>query len=175
MNLLNIKHLCDTVEAYADKFPFPDYIKATVSVVRKEITPKTVPDLDAKDEIFKFFDGVTAVVEANSFEYSCLWEKYNTEGWDENYSGRGITVGYLDENPIFIGLRKAKIRGADILFVDATSRVVDWEIIRAWLEHNLPTDCLKENGCLKYTDANNFHNALPRKPREEVTNNVYQS
>ena len=58
-----------------------------------------------------------------------------------------------------------EVGGHKILFVDPTSRVVDHEMIRAWLQANAPVTAF--HGCdprkgLNIVDAGNFHNVLPR-------------
>src|SRR6218665_1693649 len=94
--------------------------------------PKKMKKAD-DSQMLKFLDGVVGVIEANSNEHSHIWERFtNMHGkaaWDSDNSGLLETVGYLDERPICISLRTAKLKGAKILFWHATSQLVDHKLI----------------------------------------------
>lgn len=98
------------------------------------------------------------VVEANSFEYHTLWKTYlwsKTVSWEENPSGYGVTVGFLDNRPVCIFLRTAKIDNKDVIFIDATSVVVDWNMINEYINKRFPS--------ARTIDANNFHQIITEK------------
>lgn len=98
------------------------------------------------------------VVEANSFEYHTLWKNYHQSkvvSWEENLSGHGVTVGFLDNRPICICLRTAKIDNKDVIFIDATSVVVDWNMINEYINKSFPSS--------RTIDANNFHQMITEK------------
>lgn len=108
-------------------------------------------------EMLRFLDGVVGVVEANSNEHMHIWERftnmYGKNTWESESSGLLETVGYLDDRPICISLRTAKLKGSKILFWHATSQLVDHAMIDEWLKLNTPDN---------RTDALNWHNVLPR-------------
>lgn len=100
-------------------------------------------------------------VEADSFSYQALWEKFSTETihktpmsvvrWEEDSLGHMTTIGWFNKRPININFRWATLNGHSILFYDACSQLVDYKMVEDWLD--------------KYTkfrrcDANNFHNVL---------------
>lgn len=98
---------------------------------------------------------VTAIVEAARFEKDSLWFHIHGElgvPWKQNRSGLGVQVGTLSDMPVFISLTTATVDGKKILFVEATSSVVDWRMIHGWLDEKLPG--------IPRTDASNFHTVL---------------
>lgn len=70
-------------------------------------------------------------------------------------------VGKLNDRPVVISLNSAMIDGQKILFIDATSELVDWGIVEAWLEKNLPSSA-RDGYRINRTDALNFHNVFRR-------------
>lgn len=114
------------------------------------------------DDMIALLADCVYAVEATRFEQMCLWQKYTGEGyvWKENLSGRGATVGYLNDMPVAISLNTAVVNGNKILFYNATSVVVDWGMIEEWLQKNMPSDTKKHEGSLRKTDASNFHDAV---------------
>lgn len=108
-------------------------------------------------EMIKFLDGVVGIIEANSNEYSNIWQlnkEHRKETWVDNSSGLFEYVGYLDDRPICISLRTTIIGGRKILFWHPTSQVVDHAMIDEWFSLNLPN--------IPKTDATNWTNVLPR-------------
>lgn len=118
------------------------------------------------DEMERFLDGVVAVVDATSNEQFLLWEKYHhTRGvpWESSRFGLGQCVGRLDDRPVCISLCTAEVQGRKLLFVDATSEVVDHLMIDKWLYDCLPDTAFRNGdrqGYLNRTDAGNFFNVL---------------
>lgn len=113
-------------------------------------------------EMTKFLNGVTGVVEANSFEALSLWSEYakpRKKIWIENRTGLLETIGEFGGMPICVSLQTAIIDGQNILFVDPTSAIVDHRMVRKWLENTLPKSAWKGDR-LNYENAMNFHNAL---------------
>lgn len=124
------------------------------------------PESDRQREIREFLDGVVGVVEANSYEHQCLWERYHGEyevAWKTNSSGLGECVGKLADMPVCISLTTAVVGGFKLLFIDATSAVVDYRLIDKWLEDNMPATA-HARGHLNKTDAQNFINVFPKNP-----------
>ena len=117
------------------------------------------------EELRKFLDGVVGVCEATSCEYHYVWEHWHERvEWKQNNMGLGETVGTLDDRPVHISLRTAEIDGKKILFWEATSQVVDHEMIRKWLQKNLPITAFREGDPrqgVNQTDATNFHIIVP--------------
>lgn len=124
----------------------------------------------ASEEIIKFLEGVTGVVEATSFETTCLWILNTQSGisWVENCSGYGVTVGTVGSHPVCISVPVHMVKGAKILFWHATSQVVHYELIDEWLKTYLP-----EPARSNQTDAMNFSNILPREHQHEVPGHRY--
>lgn len=115
-------------------------------------------------EITEFLDGVIGVVEATSCEKSFLWKQYTEElkiPFEEKSFGLGRIVGYLDDMPVFISLLIAAVDGHKVLFMEATSQVVDYRLIDKWLNENCPKTAFCGDR-LNKVDALNFHNVFPR-------------
>lgn len=114
----------------------------------------------------EFLKDVVGVVEASSYETSCLWKR-NQEGreysWVQGLGGRGAVVGFLYERPVCISLFINIINGHQILFLDPTSALVDWDMIEKWLEENLPKSAFREGtDYVNKVNAQNFYNVFPR-------------
>lgn len=119
---------------------------------------------DAK-EMADFLAGVVGAVEANSYEQMCIWQDYHKEhgmSWNARAQGFLETVGHVGDMPVCISLQTVEIDGHKILFYEATSQVVDYRLVEAWLEKTLPDTARDEgrNGYLNRTDAMNFHNVM---------------
>ena len=116
------------------------------------------------EEMVRFLDGIVGAVEATREEYHSLYSRYTKEygkSWESNSSGLFETVGYLDDRPVCISLRTAVVEGHKILFVEATSQVVDHVLIDEWLRLNIPSRDNSEYP--NKVDVTNFHNIFPRK------------
>ena len=126
-----------------------------------------------KAEMDKFLDGIVGIVEANSFESSCLWKTYHREmgkPWKSGGGGPMIQVGTItsgdEELPVCAALLVNEVDGHRILFVDVTSRGIDHELVRKWLKENVPVTAFEDNDPrkrLRLEDANNFHAVFPRR------------
>lgn len=115
------------------------------------------------DEIAAYISTVDAVCEATSFEQHCLWRENTTERgvrWQDAGHGYLATVGHLGEHPVCISLLTAIIQDRIFLFYHATSRVVDHDMVRAWLQENLPVSAFNNRGDLNHSDATNFWNLV---------------
>ncbi|OWZ90387.1 hypothetical protein B9J07_27765 [Sinorhizobium sp. LM21] len=121
------------------------------------------------DEVKTYLEGVTGIVEANSFETMCLWRTWtdNKKSWVSTGHGYGPTVGTLAGMPVCISILTATVEGEKILFIDPTSQVVDHRLIEIWLKLNVPS-ALRKDGYLNKTDAMNFSNVLATA-KEKVT------
>jgi hypothetical protein len=97
-----------------------------------------------------------AIVEATRFEQLALWRNWHEETgwpWVEDLSGYGINVGECAGLPVFVSISWATIKNRHIMFIEATSQVVDYRLIDAWIEENFP-NAPKTNAC-------NFGHAFP--------------
>lgn len=80
---------------------------------------------------------VRFAVEANNFEQGCLWERHNKKvSWVEIPENKMICVGQFAKRDIIVWLSWATIDGHDVLFYDATSRVVNYNLVESWIEEN---------------------------------------
>lgn len=114
------------------------------------------------------YKDVTAIVEVTSYETLCLWEKWHQQRgytWEESRSGPLITVGYINNTdspprPVCIAPLVHIVNGRSIMFLEATSAVVDWDMIETWLRENVPSACTRKGGGnlhLNKETAQNFH------------------
>lgn len=118
-------------------------------------------------EINEFLSGVVGVVEANSFETLCLWEDYHEQrkvSWEQRLDGLGETVGHLGSMPVHLSLCINTVDGHKLLFIDATSQVVDHRLIEKWLAETLPKSAMRDSVPVRVNKVNamNFHNVFPR-------------
>lgn len=134
------------------------------------------PPAEIKDEhLIEFLDGVIGCVEANSFESHQLWSNfhyhaeklgYTKLSWVQGMQGTSRVVGTVqvagEDMPVNVSLNINTINGHKILFYDACSRCVDHDMVRKWLDTVLPDSAHRADGYINNTDANNFHNVLPR-------------
>lgn len=114
---------------------------------------------DSLEDVYK---DVYGIVEANSFETLTLWQYWNQDkgySWIQNNSGWLVKVGKLADKEVWISPLAHVVKGKKILFVEATSSVVDWEMIEEYLKKNVPS-AIKENGFLRKENAGNFHNLV---------------
>ena len=123
-------------------------------------------------EMARFLEGVVGVVEATSCEQQYLWQDNRVDKfvgpaikpWKENLAGCLQCVGHFAKAPIYISLRTAEIDGHKILFWNATSQVVDYRVIEAWMEANIPQSARRSDGYINQSDATNFRNVFHRMP-----------
>ncbi len=106
----------------------------------------------------EMYANVEGVVEATRFEAFCLWKQWHEENgyhWYSENHGPLITVGHLEGRPVAIAPLLHTVNGKCIMFLEATSVVVDWDMIREWLKENVPSVC--DGEYVKIWDAGNFH------------------
>lgn len=89
-------------------------------------------------DAIEFFDGVVYVIEATSDEYLFLWQEWaqNRKGftWDEDNRGYMSQIGTLDNRPVMIHVRKARLLGKVVAFWEMTSAVCDLTMADDWLK-----------------------------------------
>jgi len=138
------KHVCSTFEYIWDE-------------------NKSVDEID--DQMKNFMSGVVGIVEASSYESMMLWsENHKKYDWKEGRSGFLVTVGFIGTKPVCISVLTPVINGHKLLFWHATSTVVDYDMIRKWIELAAP-ETAYSHGHLNNTDAMNFHNVLHQADR----------
>jgi hypothetical protein len=107
------------------------------------------------------YKDVYGIVEANSFESLTLWQHWHQEKgytWVQNNSGWFVKVGeIMAGKEVWISPLAHIVNGRKILFVDATSSVVDWGIIEEYLKENVPSACTRNGEYLNKESAQNFH------------------
>lgn len=111
------------------------------------------------DSLEDVYRDVFGIVEANSFETLELWKYWHQEKgytWVQNNSGWLVHVGDLADKEVWISPLAHIVNGKKILFVDATSSVIDWDMIEDYLKKNVPS-AIKDNGYLRKENAMNFH------------------
>lgn len=149
---------------------------ATLTDVSAEVKPTEYwgckeDSIDQKADLERYLAGVYSVVEANSFEQMCLWERFTAKhtksNWEEIGMGHSICIGRHDDKPVCITIMRANIFYKGVIFLDATSQVVDHAMIDMWIEENMPDSARGVNGRVRRSNAMNFHNALPPKPQVE--------
>jgi hypothetical protein len=125
------------------------------------------PEVDDA-ELTEFLAGTEGIIEdCSSFEGHCIYKEV-VEHWGEDaYKQHGMglmhTVGEVGDMPVCITLNFNHIKGHKILFVHATSAVVDHRMVRKWIEQVAPQSAYDKHGRLNISDANNWSNAIPRE------------
>lgn len=124
-------------------------------------------DMTTSYDIMEMLRGVVGVVEANSYEHLCLWreEQERRVPWKEGLAGRLVVVGRFNRMPVCLSIRVDEVGGHRLAFIDATSAVVDWRKIDAWLKANMPKTAFRSDGHINKVDAMNFHNVFPREAK----------
>ena len=105
------------------------------------------------------------IVEATSFEVSCLWRdycnrsdrpRYGEMTWKQVNPGWMIHICDINNRPCNISTSWYEIDGKLVMFWYATSQLVDYLEIEKWLEEKFAGTYGKDTRRAA-TDANNFH------------------
>lgn len=109
---------------------------------------------DLKDTFF--------VVEATNFECLALWREWHKAiPMKQDSMGFVETIGEVNGKPVCICLTRYNIWDKWVVFYEATSIMVDHDMIRRWLDENVLRHCPKWNGGrIAHTDAMNFHHCV---------------
>lgn len=98
------------------------------------------------------------LVEADDFAQSALWERYASKtyprdwptlSWEQLNPGTLRAIGKVGDLPVCVCLSWTRVGSLLVCFYEATSVMVDWNMVHAWLRDTFP-------GVPK-TDAMNFH------------------
>lgn len=122
--------------------------------------------MSVPDEVKAMLVGVVGVVEATSYEEMCLWHEYTKEraqSWEDARRGWLLEIGRVQGLPVMLSVKVNTINGHRILFIEATSRMVDHNMVEQWLKDNLPDTAMRPGSeYVNKVDAMNFHNVFPR-------------
>lgn len=111
--------------------------KLAYSVIDAPLVPTELFD-DGKD-----YSTVDIAVQINSsMETSALYSLYKERGhkYKQDMGGNLITVGHLEFRPVCIAPMIQEVDGVRILYVEATSDVVCWTMINAWVKAKVGKD-----------------------------------
>lgn len=126
------------------------------------------------EELLKFCDGITGLVEATDCERQFLWQTYAVEAegllgyttsqitliprvrWFGSTNLLSRHIGTIDERPIWVQFARATIGGSVIIFWTVTSELADFKMAKKYLDGLI----LKMKAQVNRTDAINFHNAF---------------
>lgn len=99
---------------------------------------------------------VTAyAVEASDFEQLALWqESHERVPWEHIGTGWLMTVGHVNRKPVCVATTWQRIHGQIVMFYEATSRMVDHEMVERWIAKHIGS------GAEKRCNAMNFHLCL---------------
>lgn len=91
--------------------------------------------------------GVVAIVEITRYEERMLWKEYRERmpdgEWIQSLSGPFVTVGQVNGRPVCISLFVNTIGGKKVVFYEASSVMVDHDMINQWFLDHLPDSALK--------------------------------
>lgn len=116
----------------------------------------------------KFFNDVAFVIEATENEQYFLWGAYyshpglhgvKVNKWEEITLGHGLTIGELDNRPICVHIRYAKLNDKKVMFYCGMSQLVDYALIDKWLDKHSKHIKTKD-GRWAHCDAINFGHCL---------------
>jgi hypothetical protein len=103
------------------------------------------------------------LVEASFTEQHFLWKEYvdqlkliRDDEWVQKNPGYSTTIGEINGRPIVIHLNWVVIKGVLVCFYEATSQLVDWVMIEAWLD-KCCNPMYDKGSRQARTDAMNFH------------------
>lgn len=132
----------------------------------KAITPgkRFDPDAEIDDELKRFVEGAVGFCAATREEQHGVWSRlvqYRQPSVDwKQHGGIGVTIGYLDNRPVHVALSHIDVAGYKVIFYEATSTVVDYDMVRVFINKLAPASA-RSGDRLNHTDAGNMSNILP--------------
>lgn len=107
------------------------------------------------------YNNVCYLVEANSFEKLTLWNTWVKSAkepikWKDSNRGVIPVVGLVNKLPVCVSILINEIEGMPVVFWEATSRMVDHDLIKDWFKEKMPQLFPEQNAHLS-CDAQNFH------------------
>lgn len=111
-------------------------------------------------EVDPRFKDTEFLIEADEFAQFALWREWHGRvKWEEESAGLAYTVGEIGGSPVVVSCFWAKLNGHRVCFYNATSRVIDWEMIETWLKRACyPLWDSKTRHA--QTNAMNFHHCI---------------
>lgn len=110
----------------------------------------------------KRLEDCKCIIEIEGDDELNLWSKYSKQSedfpkyikynWEQISMGFWKEIGKVDGRPICVSVSFYIIEGHLFGFVEGTSELVDYKMIKEWIKEKNPTAYI--------TDAMNFHNAL---------------
>lgn len=72
---------------------------------------------------------------SSSLETLALYQEYMDRKWsyEQDKSGYLHTIGHINDRPVCISPLIHKVAGLNVLYVEATSSLIDWEMIEGWI------------------------------------------
>lgn len=117
-------------------------------------------DIHDDDSVHKYMENIKGIVEANSNEYLSLWKEYHKERghrWNDSNGGPLVYVGYVGGQPVCISLRTVIIDDIKVVTYEATSAIVDHDLIDEWFKKYAPKTAFTDSGYLNKRDSGNIH------------------
>lgn len=127
------------------------------------------------DNLYERVQSAEYVCIANSFEVLSLWKMWHNEygnEWLDERDGRGIIIGKCTDGPVFLSLSWATVKGIKVMFVDPTSRFIDYTMVDEWLQEHCNGARTDHSKFIQQSDAMNFG---PSKPVRSETNKLHVS
>lgn len=104
--------------------------------------------------IRQYIDECAYLVEADGFAVMSLWADWHKRvPWEQLNPGFGEEIGRLARKPVCASVAFNRIGGHVVGFYEATSRVVDWQMVEDWTKRTFKRSRGK-------VDAMNFHNCI---------------
>lgn len=120
----------------------------------------------APSQLQAWFDeqqDVVYAIETNSFATLSLYREFAMTKkvvWEEvTRGGPMVTVGKIDDRPICVTFNVCRINGKKVVMYDATSQLVDWAMVEAYIEKQFPK-LYPEDGRRQQGDAGDFWNCI---------------
>lgn len=133
---------------------------------KKKSSARMLKFLPKDAELFK---DVVYLVEATHHEQFVFWQdfydkpKYDgarVKNWEQEMSGQGLTIGYIDDRPVTLTIFWAWLDGFKVMFYDSESQVTDWAMVEKWINH-FSKDIKCDNGYRQArTDSGNFAHCI---------------
>lgn len=122
--------------------------------------PHQKPIISPYASLEELLSATKFAVESTGFERHMLWrDNYQRMPWEGNPAGYGIELGKVGDMPVMLSTTFQAIDGHVVLFYHPTSQVVDYRMIEAWLNENVPAKWDKGTRIAR-TNAMNFSHCL---------------
>ena len=89
----------------------------------------------------KPYDKVDVVVQLNSsYETMALYAEFKLRkmSYEQDMGGYMHTIGHINDRPICVSPMIHVIDGVNVMYVEATSPLVDWDMIEEWIKDRVP-------------------------------------